>query len=135
MVKLIIGARGSGKTKHLIELVNDAASASKGSVVCVEYGNTLNFDVTHKARLVDTTAFAISNADSLYGFIAGLAASDHDITDIFVDAAMKICNYDLAAVEYLVGKVAKLAENYEFNLIMTISANPDDCSENLRKYI
>ena len=48
---------------------------------------------------------------------------------------MKICNYDLAAVEYLVGKVAKLAENYEFNLIMTISANPDDCSETLRKYM
>ena len=70
MVQLIIGARGSGKTKRLIELVNDAASVSKGSVVCVEYGNTLNFDVTHKARLVDTTAFAISNADALYGFIA-----------------------------------------------------------------
>ena len=135
MVKLIVGARGSGKTKHLIELVNDAAAVTKGSVVCVEYGNTLNFDVTHKARLVDTTAFSIANADALYGFIAGLAASDHDITDIFVDAAMKICNYDLAAVEYLIGKVAKLADTYEFNLIMTISANPDDISDNLRKYI
>lgn len=132
MVKLIIGARGSGKTKHLIEQVNTAASSSKGSVICVEYGNTLNFDVTYKARLVDTTAFGISSADALYGFIAGLAASDHDITDIFVDAALKICNQNIAAVDEVVTKVKKLAETYGFNFVMTVSAHPEECTEGMR---
>jgi alkyl hydroperoxide reductase subunit AhpF len=132
VVKLIIGARGSGKTKNLIELVNSAAAATKGSVICVEYGNTLNFDVTYKARLVDTTAFDINNADALYGFIAGLAASDHDITDIFVDAALKICNRDMNAVNEMVAKVKKLSDTYGFNFVMTVSASPEDCPESMR---
>ena len=135
MVKLIIGARGSGKTKNLIEQVNAAASATKGSVICVEYGNTLNFDVTYKARLVDTTAFGISSADALYGFIAGIAASDHDITDIFVDATLKICNYDMAGADSVVTRVKKLAETYGFNVVMTVSAPLEDCTEAMRALV
>ncbi len=135
MVKLIIGARGSGKTKNLIEQVNAAAAATKGSVICVEYGNTLNFDVTYKARLVDTTAFGISSADALYGFIAGIASSDHDITDIFVDATLKICNYDMAGADSVISRVKKLAETYGFNVVMTVSAPLDDCTEAMRALV
>ncbi len=135
VVKLIIGARGSGKTKNLIELVNSAAATSKGSVICVEYGNTLNFDVTYKARLVDTTQFGIESADALYGFIAGLAASDHDITDIFVDAALKICRRDMAAVDAVVAKVGKLSEQYGFNFVMTVSAPLEECTEAMRALV
>lgn len=135
MVKLIIGARGSGKTKNLIEQVNAAAASTKGSVICVEYGNTLNFDVTYKARLVDTTAFGISSADALYGFIAGIAASDHDITDIFVDATLKICNYDMAGADSVIARVKKLAETYGFNIVMTVSAPLDDCTEAMRALV
>lgn len=135
MVKLIIGARGSGKTKSLIEQVNAAAAATKGSVICVEYGNTLNFDVTYKARLVDTTAFGISSADALYGFIAGIAASDHDITDIFVDATLKICNYDMAGADSVISRVKKLAETYGFRVVMTVSARPEDCTAEMRALV
>ena len=135
MIKLIIGARGSGKTKNLIEQVNAAAAATKGSVICVEYGNTLNFDVTYKARLVDTTAFGINSPDALYGFIAGIAASDHDITDIFVDATLKICNYDMAGADSVVTRVKKLAETYGFNVVMTVSAPLDDCTPEMRALV
>ena len=133
VVKLIIGARGSGKTKNLIEQVNAAAATTKGSVICVEYGNTLNFDVTYKARLVDTTAFGIESADGLYGFIAGLAASDHDITDIFVDVALKICKYDMAGVDSVVSRVRKLSDTYGFNFVMTVSAPLEECTEGMRE--
>ncbi len=135
MIKLIIGARGSGKTKNLIEQVNAAAAATKGSVICVEYGNTLNFDVTYKARLVDTTAFGISSSDALYGFIAGIAASDHDITDIFVDATLKICNYDMAGADSVISRVKKLAETYGFNVVMTVSAPLEDCTPEMRALV
>ena len=70
MIKLIIGGKGSGKTKTLIELVNNATAASNGSVVCIEKGDKLTHDITYKARLVDTDAYKICDAASLYGFLA-----------------------------------------------------------------
>ena len=75
MVKLIVGVRGTGKTKALISMVNEAAAESKGSVICIEKGNKLNFDITHKARLIDADAYMIADAQALYGFVAGIAAS------------------------------------------------------------
>ena len=95
MVKLIVGLKGTGKTKTLIELVNKAAEESKGAVICIEKGSKLNYDITHKARLIDTESFMVSDAQALYGFIAGITASNHDITDIFVDSALKICGNDI----------------------------------------
>jgi hypothetical protein len=70
MVKLIVGVKGTGKTKTLIDLVNKATEESKGSVICIEKGSKLNYDITHKARLIDTESFMVSDAQALYGFIA-----------------------------------------------------------------
>ncbi len=85
MLKLILGLKGSGKTKTLIEMVNDASRTSKGSVVCIEKGQKLIYDIKYTARLVEADAYDIDNPHSLYGFIAGIAASDHDLTDLFVE--------------------------------------------------
>lgn len=133
MVKLIVGVRGTGKTKTLISMVNEAAEKSKGSVICIEKGNKLNFDITHKARLVDADAYAIGDAQALYGFVAGIVASDHDITDLFIDSTLKICQGDIAAFEKFVDEVAALTP--ELNVVMTASMPVEDCGEVLKKYI
>jgi hypothetical protein len=133
MVKLIVGVRGTGKTKTLISMVNEAAEKSKGSVICIEKGNKLNFDITHKARLIDADAYAIGDAQALYGFVAGIVASDHDITDLFVDSTLKICQGDIAAFEKFVDEIVALTP--ELNVVMTASMPIEDCSENLKKYI
>ncbi len=133
MVKLIVGVRGTGKTKTLISMVNEAAEKSKGSVICIEKGNKLNFDITHKARLVDADAYAIGDAQALYGFVAGIVASDHDITDLFIDSTLKICQGDIAAFEKFVEEVAALTP--ELNVVMTASMPAEDCAEALKKYI
>ena len=133
MVKLIVGVRGTGKTKTLISMVNEAAEKSKGSVICIEKGNKLNFDITHKARLVDADAYAIGDAQALYGFVAGIVASDHDITDLFIDSTLKICQGDIAAFEKFVDEVAALTP--ELNVVMTASMPAEDCGEALKKYI
>lgn len=135
MLKLIVGVKGTGKTKTLIEMVNKAATESQGSVICIERGTKLNYDITHKARLVDTAAFDICDAQALYGFIAGITASDHDITDLFVDSALKICNDDMAAFERFVGEVDKLATAAGYRCVMTVSAKPEDCISSLRAYM
>ena len=134
MVKLIVGLKGSGKTKTLIDLVNKAASESKGSVICIEKGNKLNYDITHKARLIDTDSFMVADGQALYGFVAGISAGNHDITDIFVDSALKICGDDMAAFELFVKEVEKLAEAAGFNCIMTVSAKIEDCAA-LKAYL
>ncbi|MBP3437664.1 MAG: ATP-binding protein [Clostridia bacterium] len=134
MLKLIVGVKGTGKTKTLIELVNKAANESKGSVICIERGSKLNYDVTHKARLVDCGSYKIEDGQALYGFIAGITASDHDITDLFVDSALKICGDDMAAFELLVKELDKLSESANYNCIMTVSAKPEDCAA-LRQYM
>ena len=133
MVKLIVGVRGTGKTKTLISMVNEAAEKSKGSVICIEKGNKLNFDITHKPRLVDADAYAIGDAQALYGFVAGIVASDHDITDLFIDSTLKICQGDIAAFEKFVEEVAALTP--ELNVVMTASMPAEDCAEALKKYI
>ncbi|MBQ1244570.1 MAG: hypothetical protein IIX94_02360, partial [Clostridia bacterium] len=77
MVKLIIGKKGTGKTKTLIELINNAIVSSKGSVICIEKGAKLNYDISHKARLIDTDYYSVADAEALYGFVAGILASNH----------------------------------------------------------
>ena len=132
MIKLFIGGKGSGKTKTLIEMVNNAVETSKGNVVCLEKGDKLIHDITYKARLIDTDAYAIYDADALYGFIAGILASNSDITDIFVDSALKICNNDVAAFEEMLAKLSNITK--DVNLVMTASIAVEDCPAAIKAY-
>jgi len=110
MLKLIIGVKGTGKTKALINMVNSAVENSHGNVVCIEKGDKLTYDVKHQARLIDTKQYFISDAQSLYGFVAGIFASNHDVTDLFIDSALKICGNDNAAFDKFVEEVNALVE-------------------------
>lgn len=132
MIKLLIGAKGSGKTKTLIELVNNAAATTKGSVVCIEKGDKLRFDITSKARLIDTDYYKIDDADKLMGFIAGILASNSDITDVFVDASLKICRGDIAAFEVLLKDLEAITA--DVNVVMTVSVAVEECPEGVKAY-
>ena len=132
MIKLFIGGKGSGKTKTLIELVNNATAASNGSVVCVEKGDKLTHDITYKARLIDSDDFAIDNAVNLYGFIAGILASNNDITDVFIDSALKICGNDTDAFAVMLKNLEKISS--DVNIIMTASISVEECPDAIKAY-
>lgn len=132
MIKLFIGAKGSGKTKTLIELVNNAANTSNGSVVCIEKGDKLRFDITSKARLIDTDAYNVANAEKLTGFVAGILASNSDITDIFVDSSLKICGNDVASFEKLLKDLEPVVS--DVNLVMTVSIATEVCPDTIKAY-
>ncbi|MBO7196890.1 MAG: hypothetical protein J6V80_06180 [Clostridia bacterium] len=132
MIKLFIGGKGSGKTKTLIEMVNNAVNESKGNVVCIEKGDKLIHDITYKARLIDTDAYSIYDADALYGFIAGILASNSDITDLFVDSALKIIGNDVAAFEGMLSKLEKITN--DVNLVMTSSIAVEDATDAIKSY-
>jgi energy-coupling factor transporter ATP-binding protein EcfA2 len=90
MIKLIVGNKGSGKTKTLIRMVNEAVKMPSGKVVCVEKGLKLTYDISHQARLVDIEHYGVSGFVAFGGFLCGLMAGNYDITDIFVDATLRI---------------------------------------------
>lgn len=135
MLKLIVGVKGTGKTKTLVSMVNEAVDASHGDVVCIEKGTKLRFDVKYQARLINSDEYFIDDARSLGGFIAGILASNHDVTELFVDSALKICNNKVDEFEVLVTKVANLVESLPVKVLFTVSMPVEEASETLRKYM
>ena len=123
MLKLIIGKKGSGKTKKLIDAVTAAAEASKGNVVCIEKSSTLTLNITHTVRLVDTDHYEISGYDAFYGFISGICAGNYDVTHVGIDAILRICdrNYDLLAA--FLKKLDVLSKDANVEFIITVSAD------------
>ena len=135
MVKLIIGIKGTGKTKTMINMVDAALAATTGDVVVLEKGEKLKFDIKYQARLVNTDEYYITDAQSLYGFVAGILASNHDVTDLFIDGTLKICANDIAAFEKLVEEIDILTVKREVNVILTASIAEEEASDIVKKYI
>ena len=135
MLKLIIGVKGTGKTKTLINLVNGALEVTKGDVVCIEKGTQLRFDIKSKVRLVDTEEYLIHDAEALYGFIAGILASNYDVTDLFVDNTFKICGGNVAALEAMLENLNALLAKHDVNVFMTASIPVEDATDIIKKYL
>ena len=135
MLKLIIGVKGTGKTKTLISMVNEAVEKSEGTVVCIEKGVGLRFDVKYTARLINTNDYLIFDAEALYGFVAGILASNHDVTDLFIDSALKIANNDMNGFEAFLKAVDELAGKLNVNVVMTSSIPTEEASDIVKKYI
>ena len=120
MIKLIIGKKGSGKTKKLVEMVNAAAETSLGNVVCVEKSSTLTFSVNYKARLIDSDSFGINGYGEYYGMLAGIKSGNHDVTHIFGDATLRIGTRNYDELYDFLARIAKI-EDVEF--IFTVSCD------------
>ena len=135
MLKLIIGAKGSGKTKTLIELVGSALNETKGSVVCIEKGDKLKFDISYHCRLIDTDNYHISEASSLYGFVAGILASNHDVSDLFIDSALKICGNDQASFDEFLTKVDNLVDKQGVTCVITSSLPVENATATEKQYL
>ena len=135
MIHVIMGLKGSGKTKKLIDAINAAVADAHGDVVCIEYGKKLTYDVTYKVRLVDSKEYGISSPDMLKGFLSGLHAGNFDITNVFIDNLYKTIGQDQAANEAFVDWVADFAKENNMEITMTISADPAAASEGMKKYL
>ncbi len=128
MIKIIIGRKGSGKTKLLVDMVNEAAKVSLGNVVCIEKGDTLTYSVTHKARLIDADGFGISGYGEYYGMVAGIKSGNHDVTHIFGDATLRIGTRDYDELCAFFERIAKI-EDVEF--VFTVSADKEELPKKL----
>ena len=131
MVKLFIGEKGTGKTKKLINAVNSALESSKGHVVCVEKDDLLRYQISYKVRLLAASNYGICGYDAFYGFLSGLCAGDHDITDVLVDATLKIGGRDYEALADFLDKVARLSSLTETQFVFTVSTEKGNLPERI----
>ena len=135
MIHVIMGLKGSGKTKKMIDAINSAVAEAHGDVVCIEYGKKLTYDISYKVRLVDSKEYGIANSDMLKGFLSGLHAGNFDITNVFIDNLYKTIGTDLAAAEEFVAWCARFAADNSMEITITISEDPEKVSDGMKQYL
>ena len=136
MVRLIMGAAGAGKTKQLIELIHASVEAEKGSVVCIESGADMTYDVSYNVRLVNAGEYELNSFECLRGFISGLYAGNYDISHVYVDNLCKITrNSDSHEIEKFLSWLERFSDKNMVKFTVTLSADADTATDGMRHYL
>ena len=136
MVRLIMGMKGSGKTKQLIELINNAAKDEPGNVVCIEANRNMTYDIHYHIRLIDAQEYRLNNYDLMRGFISGLYAGNYDITHVFIDNLCKITGHDVhKETEEFLNWLDVFGEQNNIKFTATISADTSAATDAMQKYL
>ncbi len=134
MIKLITGKKGTGKTKILIDKINETVKSTNGNIVCIEKGDNIRRSISYKVRWCDVEQFGIEGVEAFYGFVAGMLAGNYDIKDIFVDGIFKIAGRDYEAFGAMLEKLDKLTGE-DSVVTFTVSADVEELSENVKQFI
>lgn len=136
MVKLIMGLKGSGKTKQLVELVREAVAKDSGNVVCIEKDKKLTYDIPYQARLIDIAEYSFGSYEFIKGFICGLHSGNYDISHVFIDNFLKIVDSsDPAEFSAFLGWLDKLSVKEHVDFIISVTADPDAAGDDVKKYL
>ena len=135
MIQVIMGLKGSGKTKKLIDAINAAVVSAQGDVVCIEYGKQLTYDVNYRVRLVNSKEYGINNIDKLKGLLSGLHAGNFDITNVYIDNLYKTIGTDRALGEEFILWCAEFAQANNMNITITVSDDPAGASDAIKAYL
>ncbi len=135
MIHLIMGLKGSGKTKKLLDSIHETAATATGDVVCIEYGKHLTYDVNYRVRLVDSKEYGINNPDMLKGLLSGLHAGNFDITHVYIDNLYKTIGSDRQQGEQFILWCAAFAKTNNMEITLTVSDDPALASEEIKAYL
>jgi len=135
MIHIIMGLKGSGKTKRLIDSINETVASAQGDVVCIEYGKQLTYDVNYRVRLVNSKEYGIDNLDKLKGLLSGLHAGNFDITNVYIDNLYKTIGTDRAVGEAFILWCAEFAKTNNMNITITVSDDPAGASDAVKAYL
>lgn len=135
MLKLLIGKKGTGKTKVLIDSVNVAANEANGNVVFISNDTGRNmYDIKSKVRMADTSEFRIDSWKEFLGFICGIISSNFDITNIYVDGVLKIVNNSLDGFEEFLKDIDEVSEKFNIDVMISVSMDVNEAPEYAKKY-
>lgn len=136
MVKLILGLKGTGKTKRLVELVREAVAKENGDVVCIEKEKKLTFDIPYQARLIEAGAYDIGSYEFIRGFLCGLHSGNYDITHVFIDNFLKIVgDKDPVIFGEFLDWLNAFSEKEGIEFVISASIDPESVGEAIKKYM
>lgn len=134
MIKLITGTKGTGKTKILIDMINEAVKTTNGSLVCIEKGDALRKSISYKVRWCDAEQFSVESFDTFYGFVAGMLAGNYDIKEVYVDGILKIGGADFDELGIMLAKLDKLTGD-DTKVVFTVSAEGAELPASVTKFV
>ena len=135
MVELIVGKKGKGKTKVLLDRVNGAVKEANGSIVCLDKSTKHMYELNNKVRLIDVSSYPLKNADELVGFICGIISQDHDLEQIYLDSFLKVSKLEDADVTDTLDQLDKIGEKYGISIVVSISLDKEEIPEALQDKI
>ena len=135
MVKLLVGYKGTGKTKSMIQLANDRVEKSDGSIVFINKNHRLMYDLKYKIRVVCMEEYEhITNSDEYIGFLYGIISSDHDIEVIFIDSILKHADVNISDLPEFLSRLREISEKYSIEFVVSISASAEEIGDLTRQY-
>ena len=136
MVRLIMGVKGSGKTKQLIELINNAAKDEPGNVVCIEANRNMTYDIHYHIRLIDAQDYKLNSYELLRGFVSGLYAGNYDISHVFIDNLCKIVGGEVGKeTEDFLNWMDAFGEANNIKFTVTVSADVGLATDGMQRYL
>ena len=135
MVKLIVGNKGKGKTKHLLEKVNLQVKETKGNIVYLDKSTKHMYELNNKVRLIDVSQYMITNHDEFVGFICGIVSQDHDLEQMFLDSFLKIACLENEDITPVIEKLEKISQNYGIDFVLSVSMDESELPEALKSKI
>jgi thymidine kinase len=135
MVQLIVGSKGKGKTKELLQRAEQAVKEAQGNIVYLDKSSQHMYELNNKIRLINVSNFPVNSEDGFIGFISGIISQDHDLEYMFLDSFLKIANLYGTDITSSVHKLAELSDKYHVNFIVSVSMDKDDLPESLKEYV
>lgn len=135
MVQLIVGNKGKGKTKHLLEKVNLQVKETKGNIVYLDKSTKHMYELNNKVRLIDVSQYMITNHDEFVGFICGIVSQDHDLEQMFLDSFLKIACLENEDIIPVIEKLEKISQNYGIDFVLSVSMDESELPEALKSKI
>lgn len=135
MVQLIVGNKGKGKTKHLLEKVNLQVKETKGNIVYLDKSTRHMYELNNKVRLIDVSQYMITNHDEFAGFICGIVSQDHDLEQMFLDSFLKIACLENEDITPVIEKLEKISQNYGIDFVLSVSMDESELPEALKSKI
>ncbi len=135
MVELIVGKKGKGKTKVLLDRVNGAVKEANGSIVYLDKSTKHMYELNNKVRLIDVSSYPLKNADEFVGFICGIISQDHDLEQIYLDSFLKVSKLEDADVTDTLDQLDKIGEKYRISIVVSISLDKEEIPEALQDKI
>ncbi|WP_071026937.1 hypothetical protein [Peptoniphilus raoultii] len=133
MIKYILGAKGSGKTRWLIEKANEDMEKGDGNIAFVEVDDDHIFSLDYNVRLINATNYRLNNIESFYGFICGLLAMDYDLHKIYIDGIYKVLKLNIEDLEYVLSKLSKIPDIEDKEIYINVDYLMEDMTETLAK--